>query len=88
LDIRNFDTRYVYQNFLCPKRNSSNPTNKKSNTSEKREGRTVYSRFKQLYFCNHSKTEACSYGLVFSQWPIVAPPKYWPSLLNHSVLLI
>jgi hypothetical protein len=57
--------------------------------SEKREGRTARTRFKQLYLGNHSELGTCSYELLFSQWLILSPPKiltFPPEspCINHS----
>ena len=46
----------------------------KSNTLDKEERQTVCTRFKQLYLSNLSELDSCSQEL-FSQWPILSPPK-------------
>jgi hypothetical protein len=43
--------------------------------SDKREGRTVHARFKQLYLSNQSELDTCLHKFFFSQCPILSPPK-------------
>jgi len=60
-------------NSSCVPTNTQSHT-QKSNTSDKEERQTVCTRFKQLYLSNLSELDSCLYEL-FSQWPILSPPK-------------
>jgi hypothetical protein len=42
--------------------------------------------FKQLYLTNHSESDTCVYELVFSQWPIISPPKILAFLLESPCI--
>ena len=81
------EIRLVYAAFFYKRRSYSDPTEKKSNASEKKDGWNVCARFKQICFDNDLELHSCSYNFYPHNDRYYHLPNYWPFLLNHPVYL-